>query len=37
LGGKADVEVIHGKGHEEVPEFFESERLLDYLLRFLSP
>ena len=37
LGGKADVEVIHSKGHEEVPEFFESERLLDFLLRFLSP
>jgi dipeptidyl aminopeptidase/acylaminoacyl peptidase len=37
LGGKADVEVIHGKGHEEVPDFFESERLLDFLLRFLSP
>jgi pimeloyl-ACP methyl ester carboxylesterase len=37
LGGKADVEVIHGKGHEEVPEFFESQRLLDFLLRFLRP
>jgi pimeloyl-ACP methyl ester carboxylesterase len=37
LGGKVDVEVIRGKGHEEVPEFFESERLLDFLLRFLSP
>ena len=31
LGGTMDVEVIHGKGHEEVPEFFESERLLDFL------
>jgi hypothetical protein len=37
LGGKANVEVVRGKGHEEVPEFFESERLLDFLLRFLSP
>jgi pimeloyl-ACP methyl ester carboxylesterase len=37
LGGKAEVKVIRGKGHEEVPEFFESERLLDFLLRFLSP
>jgi pimeloyl-ACP methyl ester carboxylesterase len=37
LGGEAEVEVIHGKGHEEVPEFFQSERLLDFLLRFLSP
>jgi len=37
MGGKAEVEVIHGKGHEEVPEYFESERVLDFLLRFLSP
>ena len=36
LGGKVDVEVVPGKGHEEVSEFFESERLLDFLLRFLS-
>ena len=31
LGGTIDVEVIRDKGHEEVPEFFESERLLDFL------
>ncbi len=37
MGGEAEVEVIHGKGHEEVPEFFQSDRLLDFLLRFLSP
>ena len=37
MGGKVDVEVIHGKGHEEVPEYFQSERLLNFLLRFLSP
>jgi pimeloyl-ACP methyl ester carboxylesterase len=37
LGSKADVEVVHGKGHEEVPEFFQSERLLDFLLEFLNP
>ena len=37
MGGEAEVEVVHGKGHEEVPEFFHSERLLDFLLRFLSP
>jgi pimeloyl-ACP methyl ester carboxylesterase len=37
LAGKAEVEVIHGKGHEEFPEFFQSERLLDFLLRFLTP
>jgi hypothetical protein len=36
LGGKVEVEVIHGNGHEEVPEFFESERLLDYLTRHLN-
>ncbi|MGO8786303.1 MAG: alpha/beta hydrolase family protein [Terriglobia bacterium] len=36
LGGKVDVEVIHGKGHEEVPEFFESERLLGFLLRAIN-
>jgi dipeptidyl aminopeptidase/acylaminoacyl peptidase len=35
LGGKIEVEVVHGKGHEEVPQFFESERLLDFLLRYL--
>lgn len=32
LGGKADIVVVNGKGHEEVPEFFESERLLRFLL-----
>jgi pimeloyl-ACP methyl ester carboxylesterase len=37
LGGDAEVEVIHGKGHEEVPEFFQSERLLDFMLRRLEP
>jgi pimeloyl-ACP methyl ester carboxylesterase len=37
MGGEAEVEVIHGKGHEEVPEFFQSDRLLDFLLRFLNP
>jgi dipeptidyl aminopeptidase/acylaminoacyl peptidase len=37
LGGDAQVVVIHGKGHEEVPEFFQSERLLDFLLRHVGP
>ena len=32
LGGQAEVEVIHGKGHEEVPEYFQSQRLLDFIL-----
>jgi pimeloyl-ACP methyl ester carboxylesterase len=36
LGGQGDVAVIHGKGHEEVPEYFHSQRLLDFLLRYLS-
>lgn len=36
LGGRAEVEVIHGKGHEEVPEFFQSQHLLDFLLRNLN-
>jgi dipeptidyl aminopeptidase/acylaminoacyl peptidase len=37
LGGHTEVEVVHGKGHEEVPEFFESQRLLDFLLRYSRP
>lgn len=36
LGGKIEVDVVHGKGHEEVPEFFKSERMLDFLLRYLT-
>lgn len=36
LGGEAQVEVIHGKGHEEVPEYFHSQRLLDFLLQHLG-
>ena len=37
LGGNAEVDVVPGKGHEEVPEFFQSERLLGFLLRYLNP
>jgi dipeptidyl aminopeptidase/acylaminoacyl peptidase len=37
LGGRIDVDVVHGKGHEEVPEFFKSQRVLDFLLQCLSP
>jgi len=37
LGGTAEVDVVPGKGHEEVPEFFQSERLLGFLLRYLNP
>ena len=36
LGGNAEVDVVSGKGHEEVPEFFQSQRLLDFLLRCLN-
>ena len=32
LGGDAELVVIVGKGHEEVDEFFESQRLLDFFL-----
>jgi dipeptidyl aminopeptidase/acylaminoacyl peptidase len=35
LGGEMDVEIIHGRGHEEVPEYFQSQRLLDFLLQHL--
>ena len=37
LGGSAEVDVVPGKGHEEVPEFFQSEQLLGFLLRYLNP
>jgi alpha-beta hydrolase superfamily lysophospholipase len=36
LGGKVDVEVVHGKGLEEVPGLFHSESLLEFLLQFLD-
>ena len=36
LGGSAEVDVVPGKGHEEVPEFFQSQRLLDFLLQRLN-
>jgi pimeloyl-ACP methyl ester carboxylesterase len=32
LGGQAEIVVVNGKGHEEVPEYFESERLLQFFL-----
>lgn len=32
LGGDAELLVVPGKGHEVCPEFFESERLLAFLL-----
>ncbi len=33
LGGPGELVVIPGKGHAELPEFFESEKLLEFLLR----
>lgn len=33
LGGPGELAVIRGKGHAEIPEFFESERLLEFFLR----
>ena len=33
LGGPAELVVVNGKGHEEVPEFFQSARLLEFLSR----
>jgi pimeloyl-ACP methyl ester carboxylesterase len=33
LGGEMTVVTVTGKGHEEVPEFFESPVLLEFLLR----
>jgi len=32
LGGRMEVVVIKGKGHEEVREYFESQELLDFFL-----
>jgi len=33
LGGPGELEIIEGKGHAEVPEFFHSERLLEFFTR----
>lgn len=33
LGGPGELAVIRGKGHAEIPEFFESENLLAFFLR----
>jgi lysophospholipase L1-like esterase/pimeloyl-ACP methyl ester carboxylesterase len=33
LGGPGELAVIRGKGHAEIPEFFESEKLLEFFLR----
>jgi hypothetical protein len=33
LGGPGEVEIIQGKGHQEIDEYFESQRLVDFFLR----
>lgn len=37
LGGPAEVEVIHGKGHEEVAEFFENQKMVDFFVSHAWP
>jgi hypothetical protein len=32
LGGSAELEIVPGKGHAEIPEFFHSQRLVDFFL-----
>ncbi len=32
LGGRIELEIVPGKGHAEIPEFFESERLLRFFV-----
>src|SRR4029079_15678116 len=32
LGGDAQLETIPGKGHAEIPEFFHSQKLVDFFL-----
>jgi fermentation-respiration switch protein FrsA (DUF1100 family) len=36
MGGDITLKVVKGKGHEEVPEFFQSQELLNFLLDELS-
>jgi predicted esterase len=33
LGGRMQLVVIEGKGHAEIPEFFESPALLEFLMK----
>jgi dipeptidyl aminopeptidase/acylaminoacyl peptidase len=37
LGGQARLVVVHGKGHEVCPEFFQSQALLDFFLQQAQP
>lgn len=36
LGGRMILEVVPGKGHAEIPEFFQSQNLLDFILAELE-
>ena len=37
LGGSMELVVVPGKGHAEVPEFFHSKRLLDFIVKHADP
>ena len=37
LGGPVELVVVHGKGHEVCPEFFQSQRLVDFFLAQAQP
>jgi hypothetical protein len=36
LGGDATLIIVNGKGHEEIPEFFQSQEMLNFILDELS-
>lgn len=33
LGGEMEVEIVPGKGHEECPEIFHSQRMVDFFIK----
>jgi hypothetical protein len=35
LGGNAELDIVPGKGHQEVDEYFKSDKLLQFLLAHL--
>jgi hypothetical protein len=37
MGGRMQLVVVPGKGHEEVPEFFQSTQLLDFIVSHANP
>ena len=36
MGGNATLKIIPDKGHQEIPEYFQSQELLDFILQELS-